>query len=442
MLCEERFLCPPHTRDDRVPISEVLLAHVALTPATEGFPLSPTGRHPNEEGVNRDTEVDLARLQGADNVANALAGSLPNPAVFPDSVFVPLDHGGGHEQPWQALRSLRGEWTILDSAISEARSGMNVKKDPSYKCERLRLRYVFQLDESPPDGYTIFYNDRPNHHTLAPPEVDTVGTVTGFGANGGDYIKPKDDSPVQNLKWTLVGLEITASAEPRENEGGDDDTYFVARMLYDHGPSLSTDGEEMALELAADVERLKYPKDFDLAPNTVTTMISLLHEIKLACPDADVTRICAVITNLEAVQGGNKLLASYRAFEVACAEFFGRKPDPELTDDTMLDLLTNLISVFERDREPKPTARRISDEWPHRVLEGLRVHAHREREAGSTHTGGPIFRRLMFDPEAVFPSDFYDEFKMEFDFLESSAHYRRGLRSERNRGGNPDPDVH
>ena len=113
--------------------------------------------------------------------------------------------------------------------------------------------------EGLPPGYELIYNDFVEatwqHHTLAPPIVDTPANLINL-AGAADAVLPID--AIQSLAWTLVGLKIHAIAEPQEIEGGDDDTFFVVKVLCEQAHALTSAREERAMTLVALATRHRY----------------------------------------------------------------------------------------------------------------------------------------------------------------------------------------
>jgi hypothetical protein len=103
-----------------------------------------------------------------------------------------------------------------------------------------------------PAGYELLYKDYSepgwDHHTLAPPTVDTLADIVNMAGAVGQA-RPRDD--IQSLVWTLVGIKIHANAEPKAIDGGDDDTFFIAMILHQQAAALTSSREVQALTLLA-----------------------------------------------------------------------------------------------------------------------------------------------------------------------------------------------
>jgi hypothetical protein len=116
-------------------------------------------------------------------------------------------------------------------------------------CYSYRLDGPFPL---PAAGYELFYKDyiEPGweHHTLAPPTVDTLADIVSMAGVVGQA-RPRDD--IQSLDWTLVGIQIHANAEPKAIDGGDHDTFFIAMILHQQAAALTSSREVQALTLLA-----------------------------------------------------------------------------------------------------------------------------------------------------------------------------------------------
>lgn len=161
---------------------------------------------------------------------------------------------------------------------------------------------VFKLDNQIlPAGYDLIRNDRPNHHSLAPPVGPTIcGPKVEFSALAGrQFVCPAE---MQGLQWTFAGFKLLAMAEPtRLEEGGDDDCYLLACILYECGPSLGTAVRtDRALTLAAQAEKSGYPVLGTLQLPLVKEVLELLDRI--VCSPQMAGDASTLISKLETIE--------------------------------------------------------------------------------------------------------------------------------------------
>lgn len=232
-----------------------------------------------------------------DEIDKAVGYLFPS-VVRNKAVVIPMDD-------MREVDELAKKWDLLSRFSEFPKSkGVVTRYAKAYNIRKFEITYLFRLDDPSQvsaAGYELV-PEGSGYSLIVPSNEQYEGTLVPYGSACDDFMAPLQESAIQQMSWTFVGLRLFAQGMPRESISRDNITAKMAFALWNDFIELSQRTQEQSLALAAKLEDLNYPALEDMDSAMFQPLYDCLSQISFVQPD-DNFLILHLMTRLVQVFG-------------------------------------------------------------------------------------------------------------------------------------------